>query len=186
MVAAVLAGFAVVSLGLGFGAVPGVAGDPAGAQTPTTIDPLTACAAIQPTIVFVGTATDRAREVVTFTIEEIRSGDGSAGTEIEIAYPTQYNAAELELQSSYLVTAAIVDGDLHSVVQTADITACGQSTKYADGSRIDTGVLVGVKQQGPRLAALIAAGVAAALVVLVLLGRFFDRRSRYREQIGRA
>ena len=152
---------------------------PASAQAPVTTDPAVACKKVQPSVVFVGTVTTIIDDTVTFAVTDVRSGEGRAGTTVDVRYPTEFNARKLEVGTSYRVAATSKQDQLSSAVPTADETACGQNTRFASGASIDTGALVGVKAQGPALLKKIGLGVFVALVVLILIGRVFDRRSRY-------
>ena len=151
---------------------------PAAAQVPTTTPPVQ-CSKVVPTVVFRGTVTSISGSIVTFDVTAVVSGTGASGTSVPIVYPTEYNARKLAKGAAYRVAATTDDGHLLSVVPTAQITACGQSTRHADGTAIDTSALAGVKQLLPRDAERVGLGVLAVLVVLILIGRVFDRRSRY-------
>jgi len=171
LLVALLAAVALVGLG---------GADPAAAQAPTTVDAAAQCAKVKPSVIFVGTVTRLVNEVVSFRVERVRSGAGQPGTTVEVEYPTEFNARKLLLGVEYRVAAVDGKDGLLSVVPTAQIRACGQSTRHADGSSIETGALVGVKATLPGLAKRIGIGVLGALVLLILVGRVFDRRSRYR------
>jgi len=172
LLALVAATVGVAAMGLG---APSV-----GAQTPSTENPLVACAKIHPKAVFVGTVAAINDDTVTFQVTRVVSGAGTAGTTVEVRYPTEFNARKLTLAESYRVAATEVKGQLESIVQTAQLTACGESTRHPDGTRIDTGALAGVKTTLPPLAKKIGLGLLAVLIALLLLNRLFDRRSRYR------
>jgi len=148
----------------------------AGAQEPTPTEP---CTEAESTVVFVGRTTAIVDDVVTFRVLEVRTDDEElVGDDVEVVYASEYNARELVVDGTYLVFAT-GSPELRSVVPTAEIDVCGQSTLHADGARIDTGTLTGVKDRFPRLAQSATVVVVVALVALVILGRFFDRRSRY-------
>ena len=157
-----------------------LAATPASAQAPPTTDPAAACKKVQPSVVFVGTATTIVDDTVTFSVTDVRTGEGRSGTSVDVRYPTEFNARKLVVGTSYRVAATSKQDQLSSIVPTAQDSACGQSTRFASGAAIDTGALVGVKAQGPALIKKVGLGVLGTLVLLVLLGRVFDRRSRYR------
>jgi hypothetical protein len=139
-------------------------------------------------VVFVGRVTDLVDDLVTFSVSEVRRGTLDGDT-ISVRYPTKYNARELEAGEDYLVplvdaSGASAVGVPKSFVDTAEIDACGsRGTLHADGSAIDTGAFAGVGHTVASYAGWTALIVAGILVVLVLLGRFLDRRSRYRKPV---
>jgi len=162
---------------------------PAAAQESDT--PTTACTAARPVDVeFVGRVTSIADEQVTYSVTGVRSGE-VAGRTITVRYPTKYNAEKLEVGHSYLVplvdvtTGASAHGKPKSYVDTAEVTACGTGggTRLPDGSDIDTSSMSGIKPTLVRYGAWTAVMIAAVLVLLVLFGRFLDRRSRYRKPV---
>jgi hypothetical protein len=181
----VTASIAVVAFAVA--ALPAAA--PAAAQESDT--PTTACTASQPVdVVFVGKATSITDAQVTYSVTTVRSGNLPRRT-ITVRYPTKYNAEKLEVGQSYLVplvdaaTGASAQGEPKSYVDTAEISACGTGggTRHADGSAIDTSAMAGIKPTLARYGVRAAVIVAAGLVLLVLLGRFQDRRSRYRKSV---
>ena len=162
---------------------------PAGGAGAQAVTEPSACAVSgTPGTVFVGRVTKIVDEVVTFGVSEVRSG-AVAGKTIAVRYPTRYNARELEVGDDYLVplvdpTGARAVGAPRSFVDTAEIDSCGsRGTRHADGSPIDTGAFAGVGDTVSSYGAWTAVVVVTALVLLVLLGRFLDRRSRYRKTV---
>lgn len=170
---------ALVGLMLGASGGLVVAGGPAGAQTPSTVSDAGRCSKVRPAAVFVGRIRSILEDVVTFDVSRVRSGDVEPGTPVDVQYPNQFNARKLIDGDAYLVSATKAGSQLVSLVPTAQLTACAQSTRQADGSPIDTATLAGARDQFPKLARSVGLVVLALLVGLVLLGRFFDRRSRY-------
>ena len=165
------------------------AGAPAGAQQPAPQP--NDCAASRPIdVVFVGRVTAIADDLVTFSVRDVRSGDID-GDSLAVRYPSRYNARELEVGEDYLVPLVdVVTGasatatEPRSFVDTAELGTCGSNgTRLPDGSPIDTGTLAGVGPTVVRYGAWAAALVAGVLVLLVLFGRFLDRRSRYRKPV---
>jgi hypothetical protein len=150
----------------------------------------TACVASRPIdVVFVGRVTSITDDEVTFAVSDVRSGRVPGDT-ITVKYPSRYNARKLRVGKDYVVPLVDVEsgasavGEPRSFVDTAELGTCASTgTRNADGTAIDTGAMARV---GPTLAtygAWAAAVVGGALVVLVLLGRFLDRRSRYRKTV---
>ena len=158
----------------------------AGAQEITEPSACTRSAAAD--TVFVGRVTTIVDDVVTFAVSEVRSGEVADET-IAVRYPTRYNARELEVGDDYLVplvdpTGARAVGVPRSFVDTAEIDSCGsRGTRHADGSPIDTGAFAGVGDTVASYGVWTAVVVVTVLVLLVVLGRFLDRRSRYRKTI---
>jgi hypothetical protein len=162
---------------------------PAGAATGQAVTEPPVCAGTaQVDVVFVGRVTTIVDDLVTFSVSEVRKG-GVNGDTITVEYPTKYNARELDVGGDYLVplvdeTGASAAGAPRSFVDTAEIDACGsRGTLQSDGSAIDTGAFAGVSDSLVSYGAGLVAVVAGVLVLLVLLGRFLDRRSRYRKTI---
>jgi hypothetical protein len=158
----------------------------AGAQEVTEPSPCAGSGAAD--TVFVGRVTTIVDSVVTFTVSEVRSGEVADRT-IAVRYPTRYNARELEVGDDYLVplvdpTGAPAVGSPRSFVDTAEIESCGsRGTRHPDGSPIDTGAFAGVGDTVARYGVWTAVVVVTVLVLLVLLGRFLDRRSQYRKTV---
>jgi hypothetical protein len=148
------------------------------------------CTATAPIdVVFVGRATAMNDDLVTFVVSEVRSGRVEGET-ITVRYPSRYNARELEVGEDYLVplvdvaTGASALEEPRSYVDTAELGTCASGgTRMADGSPIDTGALAGVGPALTTYGAWAAAVLAGLLALLVVLGRFLDRRSRYRRWI---
>jgi hypothetical protein len=168
--------------------LPMVVAGPASAQA---VDPDTAsCVASHPIhVVFVGRVTSIVDDEVTFTVSEVRSGK-VPGRTIAVRYPSRYNARELHVDHDYLVplvdvtTGASAVGEPTSFVDTAQMKTCAAGgTRLPDGSPIDTGALARVGPTAATYGAWAAAVVAGMLVLLVVFGRFLDRRSRYRKPI---
>jgi len=166
-----------------------LAAAPVAAQESDT--PTTACTASRPVdVMFVGKVTSITDDQVTYSVTRVRSGE-VPGHRITVRYPTRYNAEKLEVGHSYLVplvdaaTGASARGEPKSFVDTAEVSACGTGggTRLPDGSAIDTSAMSGIKPTLVRYGAVAAVVVAAVLVLLVLLGRFLDRRSRYRKPV---
>jgi hypothetical protein len=168
--------------------VAALAAGPAAAQETDT--PTTACTASRPVDVeFVGKVTSITDDQVTYSVTKVRSG--KVGHTITVRYPTKYNAEKLEVGHSYLVplvdavTGASSHGEPKSFVDTAEVSACGTGggTREADGSAIDTSAMAGIKPVLVHDGIWAAVLVAAVLALLLLLGRFQDRRSRYRKSV---
>lgn len=131
------------------------------------------------TVEFVGRVTAIEGSNVAYRILSVTSG--TAGVDaIKVEYPGDDNVRFVEANRSYRVAAHIVGGRYRSVVPTAQ-NECGTvRTDHANGSAIDTGTFAGVKDRLPGIARTLAIVVAAALLVLILVGRVFDRRRAYR------
>jgi hypothetical protein len=138
--------------------------------------------------VFVGRVTTIEDGLVTFAVSEVRSGSVAHQT-IAVRYPTRYNARELEVGDDYLVplvdpTGVPALGVPRSFVDTAEIESCrSRGTVHVDGSPIDTGAFAGVGHTVATYGVWTAVAVVALLVLLVVLGRFLDRRSRYAKAV---
>jgi hypothetical protein len=129
-----------------------------------------------PAIVFVGRVTANADPDVTFAVEQVRQGTPEGST-VAVRYVD--DARFLKVGERYLVSASV---DAESEVLASKVRrprgeelpeACIVKdlvvTRHADGTKIDTGVLAGMKGQWGRAALLVLAPAAAVFGVLLAL-----------------
>jgi hypothetical protein len=139
------------------------------ALVPTETDP----------VVFVGVVDANAGGIVTFAPREVRAGALAEGT-VAVAY-VDADLEFLEVGRSYLVSAT---PNALGLLESSVNSECGEvTTRYADGSTIDTGVFRNVS---PLRWGLIALAPVGALFILLAsldgLVRWIRRRRRRRRE----
>lgn len=153
---------------------------PASTTTSTTLAP-ERCDPVAPkAFVFVGTATVKADDSVTFRVDEVREGPSITGQTVVVTFVR--DARFFEIDERYLVTAAL-DPDVQLYVSKVrsrrgeDPRCVAKDPVYttlANGTPIDTGVfsgLSGTSGKVYRAFLLPLAAVVGALLALVLVKR---------------
>jgi hypothetical protein len=167
---------------------------PASTTTSTTIAP-ERCDPVAPkALVFVGTATVKADDSVTFLVDEVREGPPIGGQTVVVTFVR--DARFFKVDERYLVTAALdPDAQLYlSKVRSRrgeDPRCVAKDPVYttlANGTKIDTGVFSGLSGTSGKvfrafllpLAAVVGALLALVLVkrLLMLVGRLVARLVR--------
>lgn len=147
----------------------------AGAQTAKSCD-----RAVEATVVFVGRVIDVSGSTVAYRVMSVPSGEVEADR-IEVDYPDGANADFLEAGSVYRVGSNLDKGQYRSIVPTATDECVGTvRTMHGDGSAIDTGTFVEISERLPGIARTLAIILVGALIVLIGVGRLFDRPQAYR------
>ena len=152
---------------------------PAGAQTDVSCG-----RPVKATVVFIGRVTEAIGSTVVYRVTSVPVGEANVDV-IEVDYPAVGDVGFLE--RGCLVPrrrSNLVNGRYRSNVPTAQDICVGEvRTLHADGSAIDTGSFVEIKERLPGIVRTLMIVIVGSLVVLILVGRLFDRPRAYRLRV---